>query len=501
MVPCAKTITARHDARFAQHKSDLIEKCSKIRDGSASITRDAWTSVANKNYDCFTLHDVDEDYVMHSTVLAVRQTTGKDGQAIKSSIQSTLDEFGIVDPHVTTDNCSAEILGVREAGLTRVMCQGHTGNSSVKAGLAQEKVESTLNQSRKLCKWFKRSSQSLEVLQTKQAELLPKELQNHTLKNDTKNRWDSTFTMVDRVLEQDIAIQAASRDPLVLRLNDNIQHLVPTSRQRVILQKIQEVVEPFTRATKTLSSDTEVTSSLAIPTAMILDNATKPQPTDEKWLREMKAKMSKNLDKRDTLSHPSLKIASILDPNTKDFITDDKRAILLPLVEQLVTEDFTSASNTLSSNIPDVSPSLTQPDVEPPPKKQKLSDYDWIRATLKPKPVDEDDEPISNLLSDSNGIALKEVTCFLDMPDSTVKPLDYWIRYGPEFPHLAILARKYFGIQATGVPSERLWSCGGNVLHKKTARLSSKHLEAQVMLHLNTTKELKLKSRKRKAEN
>jgi hypothetical protein len=51
---------------------------------------------------------------------------------------------------------------------------------------------------------------------------------------------------------------------------------------------------------------------------------------------------------------------------------------------------------------------------------------------------------------------------------------------------------------ATSVPSERLWSVSGNVMTKKTARLTNKNLEAQVLLHINYSKALKLKEAKKR---
>ena len=96
-------------------------------------------------------------------------------------------------------------------------------------------------------------------------------------------------------------------------------------------------------------------------------------------------------------------------------------------------------------------------------------------------------------------IARKEIDRFLGMPNSDLPPLVWWSMHEAEFPNIAEVARTYLAIQATGVPSERLWSVSGNVMNKKAARLTNENFEAQVLLHINKTKALKLaKNAKRK---
>ena len=58
-MPCAKTITRLHETRFAEHQAELQAYISRIPPGFGSLTRDGWTGVNCKNYDCHTYHSFD----------------------------------------------------------------------------------------------------------------------------------------------------------------------------------------------------------------------------------------------------------------------------------------------------------------------------------------------------------------------------------------------------------------------------------------------------------
>ena len=157
-VPCAKTMTTRHKALFDSEQEALKVDIMKARPGSVAVTRDGWTGVNNRNYDCLTAHDITRDWTLRSQAVAIRETTGKKADDIMGSIKAITSEFGIVKPHITSDNCNTEAAGVRQSGNERIQCQAHIGNLAVQAGIKQTAVTTVLNKVRKVSKWFKRSS-------------------------------------------------------------------------------------------------------------------------------------------------------------------------------------------------------------------------------------------------------------------------------------------------------------------------------------------------------
>jgi hypothetical protein len=64
-------------------------------------------------------------------------------------------------------------------------------------------------------------------------------------------------------------------------------------------------------------------------------------------------------------------------------------------------------------------------------------------------------------------------------------PLKWWRDNRSRYPVLERLARKYLCIQATSVPTERVWSTAGNVLTARRSSLHPLNLECLVLIHEN----------------
>ena len=61
----------------------------------------------------------------------------------------------------------------------------------------------------------------------------------------------------------------------------------------------------------------------------------------------------------------------------------------------------------------------------------------------------------------------------------------WWKHHAPSYPYLTKMARKYLGIIATSVPSERLFSTAGNTVNAKRSSLDPANAEKLVFLHDN----------------
>lgn len=64
-------------------------------------------------------------------------------------------------------------------------------------------------------------------------------------------------------------------------------------------------------------------------------------------------------------------------------------------------------------------------------------------------------------------------------------PLTWWEKNAASYPTLAEQARSLLCIPATSTPSERLFSAAGNIVSKKRASLSPKHVDMLTFLHCN----------------
>ena len=81
----------------------------------------------------------------------------------------------------------------------------------------------------------------------------------------------------------------------------------------------------------------------------------------------------------------------------------------------------------------------------------------------------------------------KEIKRYEEYPpvDVDSDPLTWWRDEQKKFPVLGSLACKYLCICGTSVPSERLFSQGGNIVNTLRNRLSAEHVNMLIFLAKN----------------
>ena len=79
-------------------------------------------------------------------------------------------------------------------------CLAHTINLAAMSTTSIEQVTKILNKARSIVKTFKKSTLAANVLEKKQALLLP--TKQHKLKQDCPTRWNSSYIMLERLSEQ-----------------------------------------------------------------------------------------------------------------------------------------------------------------------------------------------------------------------------------------------------------------------------------------------------------
>ena len=110
-------------------------------------------------------------------------------------------------PAVTTDNASNIVRAVKESGLNpHVGCFAHTLNLATQRGLKVSQVDKLLGRVRRVVTFFHKSTSATSVLKLMQAKL---DLPEHRLLMDVPTRWNSTYDMCERYLEQQAAVYAA----------------------------------------------------------------------------------------------------------------------------------------------------------------------------------------------------------------------------------------------------------------------------------------------------
>ena len=81
-----------------------------------------------------------------------------------------------------------------------------------------------------------------------------------------------------------------------------------------------------------------------------------------------------------------------------------------------------------------------------------------------------------------NELVRYEVEETLDLDSN---PLKWWKERDKLYPILSDLSCKLFSLPATNVPSERIFSCPGNVITEKRSRLLAQNVDRLVFLYEN----------------
>ena len=115
------------------------------------------------------------------------------------------------------------------------------------------------------------------------------------------------------------------------------------------------------------------------------------------------------------------------------------------------------------------------------PEKRRKTLGSLLRASPFQKKQNED----SAATTDS--IIQSEINSYLMTPilDSEADPLSWWREQKINYPHLSEQAKKYLCIPATSCPSERLFSCSGNIVTCSRASLKPDKVDMLVFLAKN----------------
>ncbi len=200
---------------YEQEKKKVVDELSRA--SSVVLTTDGWTSRGTESYVTITAHFITADWEMRSPVLQTRPLyESHTGTHLAQVLTQAVEEWKINRPStnipVTTDNAKNQINAVNEAGLgPQIGCFAHAVNLASQKGISVNRMDRLLGRIRKVVSYFHRSTTAAHVLKTRQ-EII--KLPTHKLIHDVPTRWNSTYDMLERYLEQQAAILCIDRqDP------------------------------------------------------------------------------------------------------------------------------------------------------------------------------------------------------------------------------------------------------------------------------------------------
>ncbi|KAK6963499.1 dipeptidyl peptidase 8 [Biomphalaria glabrata] len=280
---------------------------------------------------------------------------------------------------------------------------------------------------RKIVCHFKHSSSASDRLHNLQSELdLP-----HQLIQDVNTRWNSTFLMLKRLLEQRRAIT------LYCAENEKLSNLSPS--QWSVGEKVAVLLQPF-------------------------EEVTREREGNDKGIKNMKSTLLECLNSRfENLDNNRLySIATFLDPRFKSLVlnenacTEAKAGVLICATrhQNPVTESVTQAH-------------LFSEAVEPPTKKARLAESSLWDCFDELVVQEEASVPTVVKVQSQQDMINEELSKYLSEPLIHRKddPVLWWKVNASRFPGLAKVAQIYLAPPPTSVPSERLFSIAGRIIN------------------------------------
>ena len=478
-LPSPSTFMKAIEIKYSDAMNKLCVKflsCDQV-----CLTEDVWTSSAMEAYLGVTAHLINAEWDMQTYIVVVKPLEGS--HTAENIVQWNIDvlhDFSIAESKVYAivhDNGSNMVAAVRDLrevlpNVTSVRCAGHTLQLCLIGPLEDNVIHRTIAAARTLVKHFRKSTKALDGLKSKQKMM---SLPEHTLIQDVATRWNSTYDMISRLLEQRWAVTAVLGDDAITARDK--RYLDLTSDQWEILQKLEEVLEPFKTATKFLSAEQYVSLSVVIPLIKGLIHSLRPNEDDIPVIKRFKRNATTQLQDRWDLSSlmnepvRTMCIATAIDPRFRRLKTFSSGEILF--IQDLVSKAALELSSDLEG-LP-VTRSAESPRSKPCSSLDKL-----LEISTESDDTSSEDLSLEHIIHNENQKYFRETPV-----DKKTKPLQWWNNNKEHFPFLAKVARKYLCIPATSTPAERLFSAAGNISDRKRSSLLPEHVNMLSFLHAN----------------
>lgn len=232
-----------------------------------ALTSDAWTSRAIEPCLTITCHYLKKpEWKLCSKVLQTEKFVGSHtGDRVRFELRSAMVKWGIEKKVkvITVDNASNMDIAIQVSGAElKLGCFAPTLNLASNKTLNGPSLSKVLGKVRSVVTFFHKSNIATELLKVKQERL---NLPTHRLIMDCKTRWNSTYSMLERFLEQRPAILATLLDGNVKRLNQKGKIVAGMLDSEIQRCEFVEVMKIMMTATVALCEEKSPTAGLILP--------------------------------------------------------------------------------------------------------------------------------------------------------------------------------------------------------------------------------------------
>uniref|UniRef100_A0A7M4F2J3 BED-type domain-containing protein n=1 Tax=Crocodylus porosus TaxID=8502 RepID=A0A7M4F2J3_CROPO len=389
---------------------------------------------------------------------------------------------------MVTDNETNMVKAVHDANFVGICCVAHKFHLTVRdalegdraAGDGASPTSKLISKCRKVAGYFHRSVKGGKMLRDKQAEL---NIPQHKIMQDVETRWNSTYLMLERLMEQQKAIHE-------MALLGEIGISGPFNRAEWdTISQILVVLKPFLEATETLSASDALLSQV-IPTVKELQSQMesfqgisvpgwgKPlSPDVQALVRRLKEGIRKRLDPLQSSTVHVL--AAMCDPRVKGSVCSSQS---LNQWTEVLVKRVREAEQRRQGDVEEGDPlshaSMPSPSQSPPPPQvlpmwaKGMASMVGSRGTRPHHQAGSTQALVATYLAE-------------DVEPLLCDPLAYWASRSQMWPDLATVACEHLSCPPTSVPSERVFSIAEDVVTPHHPCLDPGLVEQLVFLKVN----------------
>lgn len=392
-----------------------------------SISADIWTAISKDSYLGIKLHFIDNDFILRTyTIGFINFNESHTGENMSKIISDTLTNFNIINvqsftsDHASNNLACVRLLKEKYQNMNFIGCFAHLLNIILQSGLLKNNV--LIEKVRKIIKTINKSSTLLKNINDL---AVSKKLPFYSLKFDVSTRWNSTFFMLESLVNNETLICALSETNTFSAVEWND------------IKNIVLLLRPFNNLTNLISGVLYPTIaycySLSLEIKKIINNFSTNAHT-KKHMKEMLAKYETYTKSFNDCYY----ISMILDPRFKCALLDlnDKQKYIDKL-KTIYKSYKPQTNNIIITNSKHFSPF-----------------------------------PINN--TESN-----EIDSYLSNPlsDGKCDILLYWKLNSSSFPILSNMAKDFLAMPATSVSCEQMFSKAGDIITKKRNNISPTIIE------------------------
>ncbi|CAI5682842.1 unnamed protein product [Oreochromis niloticus] len=459
---------------YTEVRQSLAAQLTKV--SHFALTTDMWSSRTCEPYMSVTIHFM-EDWELKTACLQTSYfPQDHTGEHIAEALQDVLKTWklnptGLVA--ITTDNGANIVKAVQLNKWPRIQCFGHRLHLAIGHAMDDARITRDISLCKKVVSSFSYSWRKRRELAEVQIQL---GLPSHQLLTEATTRWGSRLVMIERVLEQERALSK------VLSVDMKTRPLVPTWQDIEVLEAVQKALKPLQDFTDALSGEKYVTLSYVRPVLHLFNTSLlAPGEEDSELCKSIKTHIVDYLNNKyaDPSTSDLFDMASFVDPRFRaKYIPSEKiNALKHKLI--LEAESLLSYQGTCLSELPDPAvPESADREAaavgHTAKKKRSLASFfqhSTATNTGFTKREAIENEFSSYLLS----------VCV----ESDADPLKWWKEHEVAYPALSRLAKKYLCVPATSSPSERTFSCSGNIVTCHRASLKPDTVDRLVFLAQN----------------